>query len=58
MDSTSLSLPESKPTTRIEPPVSLGRDHPLRFIESLIDPGALVLSLWGVGLFFEGTLPP
>ncbi len=58
MDSPSLSLPESKPRTRSEPPVSLGRDHPLRFIESLIDPGALVLSLWGVGLFFEGTLPP
>ena len=37
---------------------SLGQDNLLSVIESAIDPGVLVLSLWGVALYFEKTLPP
>jgi putative colanic acid biosynthesis UDP-glucose lipid carrier transferase len=57
MDSVPLPLHESK-STEESGPGKLGRDHPLRLTESLIDPGMLVLSLWGVGIFFEGVLPP
>ncbi|GHC79731.1 undecaprenyl-phosphate glucose phosphotransferase [Pseudorhodoferax aquiterrae] len=37
---------------------ALDKDHPLRFIEALIDPGMLVLTLWAVGLYHEGSLRP
>jgi len=37
---------------------ALGRDNLLSVIESAIDPGMLVLSLWGVALFYEKTVPP
>ncbi|WP_326533342.1 undecaprenyl-phosphate glucose phosphotransferase [Pseudorhodoferax sp.] len=37
---------------------TLGKDHPLSFIEALIDPGMLVLTLWGLGVYHEGSLPP
>ena len=57
MDSQSLPLQDPKPAASGETG-SLGSDHPLRLIESLIDPGMLVLSLWGIGLYYEGVLPP
>ncbi len=57
MASPTLSAFGSKAATRAGAG-SLGKDHPLSLIESLIDPGMLVLSLWGVALFYEGTLPP
>ena len=37
---------------------ALGRDNILTVIESAIDPGMLVLSLWGVAMYYEKTLPP
>ncbi|MFT3719916.1 undecaprenyl-phosphate glucose phosphotransferase [Pseudorhodoferax sp.] len=37
---------------------ALGKEHPLSLIESLIDPGMLVLSLWAMAWIFERTLSP
>ena len=56
-DSQTLPIRESK-NPAPPGPGALGREHPLSVIESVIDPGMLVLSLWGVGLYFEKTLHP
>lgn len=37
---------------------TLGKEHPIGFIEALVDPGMLVLTLWGLALYHEGGLPP
>jgi putative colanic acid biosynthesis UDP-glucose lipid carrier transferase len=37
---------------------ALGRDNLLSVIESTLDPGMLVLSLWAVAYFYENTVPP
>ncbi|MDB5893947.1 MAG: undecaprenyl-phosphate glucose phosphotransferase [Rhodoferax sp.] len=37
---------------------ALGRDNILTVIESAIDPGMLVVSLWAVAFFYEKTVPP
>lgn len=57
MDST---LPQASGSDDHPPlrPVTLDRDHPLRFIEALIDPACLVLSLWALALYYEGRLAP
>jgi putative colanic acid biosynthesis UDP-glucose lipid carrier transferase len=36
---------------------TLGQEHPLSFIEALLDPAMLVLSLWALALWHEGALP-
>lgn len=58
MDSSPIPLPDVKTGADAASGGALGKDHPLSFIESLIDPGMLVLSLWGVGLYYSGGLKP
>ncbi|KQP21174.1 undecaprenyl-phosphate glucose phosphotransferase [Pseudorhodoferax sp. Leaf265] len=58
MDSSPIPLTQVKTAPEVVGGGSLGKDHPLSFIESLLDPGMLVLSLWGVGLYHTGSLRP
>jgi putative colanic acid biosynthesis UDP-glucose lipid carrier transferase len=58
MDSSFMEELEADASTQPADTATLSRDHPLRFIEALIDPGMLVLSLWGIGLYQEGSIPP
>ena len=39
-------------------PGTLGRDNLLSLIESAIDPGVLVLTLWAIAIYFENSVPP
>nr|WP_315190072.1 undecaprenyl-phosphate glucose phosphotransferase [uncultured Albidiferax sp.] len=57
MDSPTL-LSENPTTVSQNGAGALGKDNLLSLIESIIDPGMLVLSLWGIAFFFEGTVPP
>jgi putative colanic acid biosynthesis UDP-glucose lipid carrier transferase len=55
----SQTLSQTSPTTASrEGPGALGRDNLLSMIESAIDPGMLVLTLWGLAAYFEGRVPP
>ena len=38
--------------------ISLAKDNLLSIFESILQPTALVLSLWGLSFYFEGELPP
>ena len=37
---------------------ALGKDSLLSLFESLVGPGALVFTLWGLAYYFEGMIPP
>lgn len=49
----------AQPATELRPAAArFARDDMLSAIEALIDPGALVLTLWCVALIVEGDLAP
>jgi putative colanic acid biosynthesis UDP-glucose lipid carrier transferase len=58
MDSQTLPSADSSLGSNRNSTGSIGKDTLLSMIESLIDPGMLVLSLWAVAAFYENTVPP
>jgi putative colanic acid biosynthesis UDP-glucose lipid carrier transferase len=50
--------PTTQTVSNREGPGALGRDNLLSMIESTIDPGMLVLTLWGLAIYFEKSVPP